>query len=87
MNVQAIVEDYLRANGYEGLCCDECGCGLRDDIMPCDSDRVRACSPAYWHTCPGCPDNVPCEGCESEGHGEGCWRPFPMTHPTPEAPK
>ena len=35
--VREIVREYLVANGYDGLCNDECGCDL-DDFMPCDPD-------------------------------------------------
>ena len=34
--VGEIVAKYLRANGYDGLCSEECGC-LLDDFAPCDS--------------------------------------------------
>ena len=34
--LRELVTDWLRANGYDGLAGDGCGCGL-DDLMPCDS--------------------------------------------------
>jgi len=40
MNIKQIVEAWLKANGYGGLCNTDCcydGCGcLLDDLMPCD---------------------------------------------------
>lgn len=38
MTVKNIIVDWLRANGYDGLCDppNECGCKL-DDLIPCAS--------------------------------------------------
>ena len=50
INVKEIIKDYLRKNGYDGLCDgDECGCWL-DDFWPCEgcNDPAR-CRPAYRH--------------------------------------
>ena len=52
MNVRNIVFDYLKQNGYDGLCTDDCGCGL-DDLQPCGYDKPNNpfdCVPAYRHT-------------------------------------
>ena len=37
-DLRVIVETWLRANGYDGLCHpdSECGCRLADGIMPCE---------------------------------------------------
>ena len=48
MNVKEIVHEYLRVNGYDGLCSDDCGCGL-DDLAPCEQ-CFDACVPAYHRT-------------------------------------
>ena len=52
MTVQEIVKDYLEKCGYDGLCRDDCGCGL-DDFMPCSSFALEGvptcCTPAYKH--------------------------------------
>lgn len=45
--VREIVLSYLRANGYEGICCENCGCGI-DNLMWCDSP-CDACRPAMSH--------------------------------------
>lgn len=47
MTVQEIVENFLKENGYGGLCNPEgaCGCEL-DDMMPC-GDGSWDCEPAY----------------------------------------
>ena len=47
MTVKEIIINYLKENGYDGLCGDCCGCGL-DDFQPCDED-FGECSPAYLH--------------------------------------
>lgn len=46
MTVADIVRKYLTDNGYDGLCTDGCGCSL-DEFMPCCSDGVPDCVPAY----------------------------------------
>jgi len=49
MTVKEIVKLYLEANGYDGLCCDGCGCRL-DDLCPCESgapDNPLDCVPGY----------------------------------------
>jgi len=42
--VRDIIREYLVANGYDGLCSEECGCGL-DDLMPCEYG-IQHCVPA-----------------------------------------
>lgn len=38
--------DNLMQNGYDGLCNDDCGCGV-DDLMPCGNiENLRKCKPA-----------------------------------------
>lgn len=67
MTVKEMIEKYLRDNGFDGLCNDDCGCPL-DDLMPC-CDSIEGCVPGY---------KVPCdcgEGCdyhisESKDHKE-----------------
>ena len=51
MDIQDIVEIWLRENGFDGLCRDGCGCGL-EDLMPCcepssacESARMRILGP------------------------------------------
>jgi hypothetical protein len=60
--VKEIVADYLKANGYDGLCCDGCGCGLGDHFMPCE-ERFVGCKPAYASTqlCDECAAKESCE--------------------------
>ena len=68
MTVKEIVKDYLEKNGYDGLCCEGCGCGL-DDFMPCEGCDIKNCKPAYRHGCNGdcakCGDDELCELIES----------------------
>ncbi len=54
MNCAEIVKEYLKKNGYDGLCNPEipCGCGL-DDFQPCGEDFAE-CEPAYKNTCKTC---------------------------------
>lgn len=49
MNVYGIVEKYLKDNGYDGLCTDDCGCHL-DDLMPCCSEGAMDCVSGYKMT-------------------------------------
>jgi hypothetical protein len=58
MNGREIVEKYLRENGYDGLCGDECGC-LVDDLMPC-GETLEWCEPGYKVPCDE--DNCPVDG-------------------------
>lgn len=50
--VYEILIDYLKENGFDGLCGDGCGCGI-DDFAPCDEDYSN-CVPAYLHKKPDC---------------------------------
>jgi len=58
MTVKEIVTEYLKDNGYDGLCSEECGCAI-DDLMPCNDDQSY-CSPGYMHSkdcrCKNCKD-------------------------------
>ena len=45
MTVKDIVIIYLRENGFDGLCNENCGCGI-DDFCPFD-DYTFDCKPAY----------------------------------------
>jgi hypothetical protein len=35
MTVKEIVTNYLTKNGYDGLCNEECGCFLKDELFVC----------------------------------------------------
>ena len=43
-----MIEAYLKANGFEGLYSDECGCELCD-LMPCGGDWAIGCQAGYKH--------------------------------------
>jgi hypothetical protein len=45
MNVRDIVTAHLKAGGFDGLACYECGCGIAD-LMPCASHWAIGCRPA-----------------------------------------
>ncbi len=47
-NVREIVAEYLKANGYDGLWQEECGCRL-DNLMPCDAPHLWDCFPGVIH--------------------------------------
>lgn len=53
MNIKEITIEYLKANGFDGLCNGdiECGCRLVD-LMPCSGPNERNCEPAYEFTAP-----------------------------------
>lgn len=42
MNIKQIVTGYLKTNGYDGLCKDDCGCKV-DDLFPCDCVDTEYC--------------------------------------------
>ena len=48
MDAKQILLDYLKANGFDGLCHGptECGCGLDDLIGTCEGAQPN-CKPAY----------------------------------------
>jgi hypothetical protein len=49
-NVKDIVSNYLKENGFDGLCRrNSCGCGL-DNLFDCPVERSEKCKPAYKHT-------------------------------------
>ena len=48
-NVHKIVKAYLIEHGYDGLCDDECGCGV-DDLMTC-GNYSGCCVPGYRVPC------------------------------------
>jgi len=58
LTISKIVHEHLKDNGYDGLCCEECGCGL-DDLMPCD-DYCINCVPAYINYCVKCNEKETC---------------------------
>ena len=65
MTVKEIIINYLKKNGYDGLCGDSCGCGL-NDFQPCDEDFGN-CEPAYYHPHPDCSKcDVKCDICYSD---------------------
>lgn len=49
--VREIVIAHLKSVGADGLCSEECGCGI-DDLAPCGGD-FSECKPAKRHACDG----------------------------------
>ena len=50
MNIRDIVEEYLKTNGFDGLCENNgCGCWL-DNLMPCYQPDERNCKPGYSYS-------------------------------------
>ncbi|MBV6342412.1 hypothetical protein [Candidatus Magnetobacterium casense] len=47
-NVSIIIEEYIRANGFDGLVNPEieCGCPVDEGLFPCDS-VCPECQPGY----------------------------------------
>ena len=73
MTVKEIVKDYLEKNGYDGLCSENCGCGL-DDFMPCEDCDTETCKPSYKHICNGRENCLFSGFCEGEGNkGDVCY--------------
>lgn len=65
--VRDIITDYLTSNGYDGLCSENCGCGI-DCLAPCGNIRMN-CQPAYKQICTECGD------CDHGEKGEPCYKP------------
>jgi hypothetical protein len=53
MTVKEIALEWLKANGFTGLCCQDCGCGI-DDLMPCVESDIGECVPAHKCDCTTC---------------------------------
>ena len=45
MNVSEILVTWLKEHGYDGLCDEDCGCGI-DHLAPCGDD-FGDCEPAH----------------------------------------
>ena len=72
-DVRGIIIDFLKANGYDGLAGEDCGCGL-DDLIACDGECAE-CRPAYeWRCSPGCPKLADEGYCEFEDADGRCFR-------------
>jgi hypothetical protein len=50
MTAKEIIINYLKANGYDGLCGEECGCEF-DDLIACDDRFAFDCVPGYKIKC------------------------------------
>lgn len=59
MQVCEIIEEHLKANGFDGLYSDECACKL-DDLIPCYSPS-GSCEPGYLFNCLACRKSGSCE--------------------------
>ncbi len=72
MNIKEIVEDWLTDKVFDGLCYEECGCGL-GDLFACD-DVNDKCVAAFVRKCKGetCPDHS--DECEISVGGD-CYYP------------
>lgn len=47
--VRTIITEWLKEHDYDGLCCQDCGCELKD-LMPCSGDIygcIANCQPGY----------------------------------------
>ena len=68
MEVKDIVEQYLKANGYDGLYnpVGECGCEI-GDLAPCCEHQMH-CEAAH---------KVPCTGAECDWGGDCKWHMVP----------
>ena len=69
-----IVKVWLEANGFDGLCGEECGCGIGEDFSPCGYSDFENCTPAYKISCPNCKEVLyvasKADGCECPECGE-----------------
>ena len=67
MTVHGIIKMLLLRHGYDGLCTDDCGCGV-DAFILCDHSCVD-CRPAYKWLCVDCKED--CSERENQ-----CFREF-----------
>ena len=74
VDVRGIVREYLEEHGYDGLCTEECGCGL-EDLFPCDSP-YGDCVPAYKHVCRTCHSCGEDEPIMVGGREHHCFKPW-----------
>jgi len=49
MTVKEIIKQYLIDNGFDGLCSEDCGCGV-NDLICCNREFIEDCQPAYERT-------------------------------------
>ena len=50
INVKGIVQEYLKTNGFDGLCDNNrCAC-LVGDLIPCCNVNENECKPGYKYT-------------------------------------
>ncbi len=54
ITVKTIVADWLKDNQFDGLCNDDCGCGVDELFSPCTCFGGENCQPAFKGTCLGC---------------------------------
>lgn len=61
--IKEMVSEWLKANGYQGLCnkYGECGCGFSDELMVCGNCMSRDCTAAYEFKCYACVHFDDCE--------------------------
>ena len=55
MNVREIIEEYLKAHGFDGLYNNngQCACEI-GDLSPCYENSEMECEPGYMHHCKSC---------------------------------
>lgn len=66
ITVKEIVKAYLKEHGYDGLCGDECGCGI-EDLAPCDERWGEG----HWGDCTAAHSRILREDEEIDGYGPG----------------
>jgi hypothetical protein len=52
MTVENILKEWLTKHGCDGLCNEDCGCGI-DNLYPCDWLNMTDCVAAVHVPCPG----------------------------------
>lgn len=73
MAVIEIVKKHLVENNFDGLCYEDCGCGI-DDLAPC-GNITEKCDAAYKHICTSCNYAITC--CDNDGRDINgyCFKP------------
>jgi len=74
--ISEVIVDYLKSVGADGLCCDDCGCGI-DHLSPCNCINIDLCVPAKKYTggCKNCNSTCSNSG-ETENYDGTCYKPL-----------
>ena len=61
MKISDLIREYAKEHGYTGLCGNECGCDIDDDICVLESGNLTECEFGYRNECYLCAKRDTCE--------------------------